>query len=125
MAMYNLIEYSDNYSKISGSLSQFCRDEPPLNNAATTESESFTLKSRSLNNTNNSGAANVKIAVPLKYLSNSWRTLQMYLIICKINFMVTWSGKCVIFDRATLFTITDRTLYVPKVTLSTQDKAKI
>ena len=64
------MEYSDNYSKTSGSLYQFCRDEPPLNNAAITESESCIFKSRILDSTNNTDIRNAEIAVPLKYLSN-------------------------------------------------------
>ena len=67
MSMYNLIGYSDNYSKISGSLCQLCRDEP---NDNITDSESFKFKSKFLDNTNNASIVNAKIAMPLKYLSN-------------------------------------------------------
>ena len=81
MPMYSLIEYSDNYSKKSGSLYQFCRDEP---NDNITDSQSFKLKSKFLDNTNNVGIINTKIAVLLKYLSNFWRTLEMPLINCEI-----------------------------------------
>ena len=73
--MYNLIEYSDNYSIASASLYQFYRDEPNDNDI--TESKSFKLKSKFLDNTNNGGIINTKIVVPLKYLSNFWRTLEI------------------------------------------------
>ena len=66
MPIYNLTKYSDNYSKASGSLCQYCRDEP---NNPTTESESFNSKSKFLDNTNNAGIINAKIAVSLQYLS--------------------------------------------------------
>ena len=65
MAMYNLIEYSDNYSKTSGSLYQFCGDEP---NSVITESESFKFKSKFLDNTNNKGIINAKSSYAIKIL---------------------------------------------------------
>ena len=79
MLMYNLIEYIDNYSKTSTRLWQYCRDEP---NNVFTESEPLRFKSKFCDNTNNAGIINAKIAVPLKYLSNFWRTLGMSLINC-------------------------------------------
>ena len=67
--------------------------------------------------------------VPLKYLSNFYRTLEMPLINCEINLILTWSANCVISNaapnQATTSTITDTKLYVPVVTLSTQDNAKL
>ena len=68
--------------------------------------------------------------VPLKYLSNFWRTLEMALINCEVNLMLTWSDNCVIVSTDTAnqiatFAITDTKLYVPVVTLSTQDNAKL
>ena len=61
--------------------------------------------------------------VPLKYLSNFWRTLEMPLINCEVNLILTWSSTCVITDSngAGTFAITDAKLYVPVVTLSTQE----
>ena len=44
----------------------------------------------------NNGTKDVQIMVPLKYLSNSWRTLEMQLINCEINIFLTWSDKCII-----------------------------
>ena len=65
--------------------------------------------------------------VPLKYLSNFWRTLEMPVINCEINLILTWSDKCVLSNdtKATTFAITDTKLYVPVVILSTQDNAKL
>ena len=68
--------------------------------------------------------------VPLKYLSNFQRTLEMPLINCEIEIILTWSRDCVIIytdvnDQGPRFTITETDLYVPIVTLSTQDNAKL
>ena len=64
--------------------------------------------------------------IPLKYLSNFWRTLDMLLINCEINLDLK---KCVIVannaDQETKFSITDAKLYVPVVILSTKDNAKL
>ena len=69
----------------------------------------------------------VKIAVPLKYLSNFWRLLEMPLINCKVELSLTWNPNCVLSNLvgASTFTITDAKLYVPIVTLSTEDNAKL
>ena len=58
--------------------------------------------------------------VPLKYLSNFWRKLEMLLINCEVNFILTWSENCVIVftnfaKQNGTFTITDTKLYVPKL----------
>ena len=65
--------------------------------------------------------------VPLKYLSNFWKTLEMPLINCENNFILTWSATCIITNSpdAGTFEITDTKLYVPVVTLSTQDNCKL
>ena len=64
--------------------------------------------------------------VPLKYLSNFWRTLEMPLINCEVNLILTWSSTCVITNSAGAgtFEITDTKLYVPVATLSNQENAK-
>ena len=67
--------------------------------------------------------------VPLKYLSNFWRTLEMPLINCEVNLILTWSSRCVLIatavqNQAATFKITDTKLYVPVVTLSTQENTK-
>ena len=69
---------------------------------------------------------NIEIMVSLKYLSNFWRTLEMPLVNCEINLILTRSDKCVLSNdtKATTFAITDTTLYVPVVTLSIQDNVK-
>ena len=78
MPMYNLIRYSNNYSKTSGSLWQYYKDEPQDNLA---NSESFKSKVKVTGNTHPDGnTTDVKIIVSLKYLSNFWRTLEMLLI---------------------------------------------
>ena len=73
------------------------------------------------------GTRNVEIMVSLKYLSNFWTTLEMPLINCKINLILIWSDKCVLPNdtKATTIVITDTKLYVPFVTLSTQDNANL
>ena len=68
--------------------------------------------------------------VPLKYFSNFWRNLRMPFINCEINLLLTWSASCFIIDdpvnnQVTTFTIIYTKLYVPVVTLSTQDNAKL
>ena len=84
MPMYNLIEYSDNYSKTSGSLWQYYKDEPNDNLA---NSESFKSKVKITGSTPAGGnTKDVKIIAPLNYLSNFWKTLEMLLINCEVSF---------------------------------------
>ena len=91
MPMYNLIEYSDNYSDTSGSLWQFKRDEIIDNADVTNDNNapSFKYKANLISNTvadgRNKKKESVKIAAPSKYLSDFWRTLEMPLINCKIE----------------------------------------
>ena len=80
--------------------------------------------------TGDDGTKNVEIMVPLKYLSNFWRTLEMPLITCETNLILTWSTNCVIVstnvaNQNATFEITDTKSYVPVVTLSTQDNSKL
>ena len=81
--VYNLIEYGNSYSKPSGSLRQYYKDEPDYN---ITDSNSFEFQSRFLHNTDNTGTVNVETAVPLKYVANCWRTIEMSLIMRLILF---------------------------------------
>ena len=127
--MYNLIEYGDNYSDTSGSLWQFKRDEIEGNvdltvdaNHIPNNSSSYKYKSSLITSRNN-----VKIAVPLKYFSNFWRLLEMSLINCRVELSLSWNEKCVLASLAgnSTFTITDAKLYVPVVTLSVEDNAKL
>ena len=92
-----------------------------MNNAT----DSFNFKVKFTGQTVNDGTKNVGIMVPLKYLSNFWRTLEMPLI----NLILTWSSNCVLIataiqNQAATFEITDTKLYVPVVTLSTQKNTK-
>ena len=129
MPMYNLIEYSDNYSKTSGSLWQYCKEIPAINNdgdivdfngANATDSFNFKTKitgqtAADNNNGNIAGRVDVEIMVPLKYLSNFWRTLEMPLINCEVELILNWSANCIIIstnvaNQNPTFTITDKSL---------------
>ena len=125
MPMYDLIEYKDNYSKTSGSLWQYYKDDP---NDNITQSESFKSKIKITGKTPAAGnTKDVEIIVSLKYLSNFRRTLEMPLINCEVNLILTWSKDCVISSATgqTKFAITETKLYVRVVTLSTQASAKL
>ena len=125
MPLYNLIEYSDNYAKTSGSLWQYYGDEP---NDNLVYSESFQSKTKITGKApNNGNEKDVEIMVPLKYLSNFWRTLEMPLVNCEVNLILTWPSTCVITNStgAGRFAITDTKRYVPVVILSTQDNVKL
>ena len=161
MPMYNLLEYSKNYKKATESLWDYYRDEPNNPPAASynadliTNSESFKYKSSITEKTSNAKQENgenteqgntktkknIEIVVPLKHLSKFWRTLEMPLINCEINPILTWSENCALTSKATrdadpdtdpaiaamkaptnaLFQITDTKLYIPVVTLSTEN----
>ena len=125
MPLYNLLEYSDNYAKTSGGLWQYYRDEP---NDNLEDSESFKSKIKITGKTpNDDNEKDVEIMVPLKYLKIFWRTLEMPLINCEVNLILTWSSTCVITNStdAGTFAITDTKCYVPVITLSTQDNSKL
>ena len=90
----------------------------------------FKINENVTGQTGDNGTKNVEIIVPLKYLSTFWRTLEMHLINCEINLDLNWSENCVIVatdvaNRGAIFLITDTKIYVPVVTLSTQDNAKL
>ena len=97
MLMYNLIEYSDNYSKTSGSLWQYCKDIPGLNNNGdivvfngANATDLFKFKAKITGQTDDDGEiSDVEIMVPLKYLSNFWRTLEIPLINCEVELILT------------------------------------
>ena len=103
MPMYNLIEYSDNHSKIFGSLWQYCKDIPGVNNnngivnfSEDNNTDSFNFKAKITGQTNDNGTIdNAKIMVPLKYLSHFWRTLEMPLINFEVNLILIWCANCV------------------------------
>ena len=102
--MYNLIEYNNNYSKTSGNLWQYCKEIPAVDYAGNiadfneaNATGSFNFKTKITAQTNNDGRIDdVEIMVPLKYLRNFWRTLEMPLINSEINFDLNWSKNCII-----------------------------
>ena len=119
------LEYSNNYLKTSGCLWQYYRDDPSDN---IVHSESFKFKINITGETPADGnSKDVQLAVPLKYLRNFWRTVEMPLIICEINLILTCFENCVIFSTTadTKFAITDTILYAPVIILSNQDNAKL
>ena len=162
MPMYNLLEYSKNYRKTIGSLYNYYRDELSDNddhdnfdNIEVVNSEAFKYKNKITGNTynvnavaegydvNKNGTRKVELAIPLKYLGNFWRALNIPLISCEVFLELKWNKNCVITSLeqrqvdagppvvrdnaptgATL-SITDCKLYVPVVTLSKDDEIKL
>ena len=106
MPIYNLLEYSKNYRK-TGSLWNFYRDEP---NSSTDNddithsilnSKSFDYKANFMENGvthNNLTKNDVKVVVPLKHLSNFWRSLNIPLINCEVELILTWFKNCVLIE---------------------------
>ena len=143
MPMYNLLEYSKNYRKITGSLWKYYRDQP--SNSLLTNSESFKYKNDITGNTynvdnddddydaNKVGKKETEIFIPLKYLSNFWRSLDISLINCEVEIILTWTKNCVLADMKVAnnpptgleFQIKDTKLYVPVVTLSKENDIKL
>ena len=131
MPMYNLIEYSDAYLKTSGSLWQYYRDESALNDNGNitdfptndNKSISFNFKQQITGQTGSGDTKDVEIMVSLKYLSNFWRMLEMPLINCEISLQLTCSKKRILAAGTAANQAAN--LYVPVVTLSTQDDIKL
>ena len=150
--MYTLLEYSKNYRKTTGSFWNYYRDEPNSGlggnnnnvNYSIKDSKSFDYKTRITGKLEGDNTEKeVEIVVPLKHLSNFWRTINMPLTNCEINLILTWSKNCVLTSKVTrddapaqggnpavtrvnnptnaTFEITDTKLYVPVATLSTKD----
>ena len=128
MPIFSLIEYSDNCSKKSWSLWQYCKEIPAVdcdgdiadfNGANATDL--FNFKTKITGKTNNDGRIDqVEIMVSLKYLSNVWRTLEMPLISYEVELILTWSADCVIIytdvaNQVPTFTITETSPYIPYV----------
>ena len=159
MPMYNLLEYSKNYRKTIGSLYNYYRDELSndaddnnFDNIKVINSNTFKYKNKIAGNTynvnagaqgydvNKNGTQEVELAIPLKYLGNFWRALNIPLISCEVSFELKWDKNCVITSLeqrdigggnrdnaptgATL-AINDCKLYVPEVTLSKDDEIKL
>ena len=104
---------------------KYYRDEPNDNLA---NSESFKFKIKITGKTSATGNEKVvETMVPLKYLSNFWKTIEIPLINCDVNLILTWSSICVITNSTGVgtFEITDTKLYVPIITLPTQDNSKM
>ena len=153
MPMYNLLEYSKSYRKTTGSLWNYYRDEPNSDTDdneimhSIVNSESFGYKAIFMENGmthNNLTKNNVKIVIPLKHLSNFWRNLNIPLINCQEELILTWFKNCVLIDKLTrdadynepinkkidnpedaIFQITDTKLYVPVVILSKENEIKL
>ena len=125
MPLHNLIEYNDAYSKISG-LWQYYKDEPVLDNNGNiidfpndqNKSASFKFEQKITGQIRNGGTKDVQIMVPLKYLSNFWRTLEMPLFSYKNSLQLTLSRNCIKVavsanNQNPTFQINDTKLYVP------------
>ena len=153
MPMYNLLEYSKNYKKTTGSLWNYYRDQP--SNPLSTDSESFKYKTSITGNTynigdgednydaNKVGKNETEIVLPLKYLSNFWKNLNIPLINSEIELILTWTKNCVLANMTVRaagnnndpsaivapteleFQIKDTKLYVPVVTLSKENDIKL
>ena len=90
MPMYNLLEYSKNYRKTTGSLWNYYRDEPST--PPSSNSESFKYKTSIVGETpeDNDSLTGAKDVIPLKHLSNFWRSLNIPLINCEVELILTW-----------------------------------
>ena len=155
MPIYHLLEYIKIIKKTTGSLWNYYKDEPrdPLS----TNSESFKYKTSITGNTynvdltigdggnpipnpdydaNKAGTKETEVVIPLKHLNNFWRSLDILLINCEVELILTWSKNCALADMTVRaagnnndppaivaptgleFQITDTKLYIPVVTLS-------
>ena len=111
----------------------YYRDEP--SNPLSSHSESFKYKTSIVGKTpeDNDSLTNAKVVIPLKHLSNFWRSLNIPLINCEVELILTWSKNCVLADMTVAnnpptgleFQITDTKLYVPVVTLSKENNTKL
>ena len=170
MPMYNLLEYSKNYRKTIGLLYNYYRDElsddndnDNFGNIKVVNSKAFKYKNKIIGNTyninsiilnlagnvrivnpnyhaNNSGKKSIVLAIPLKYLGNFWRALNIPLISCEVSLELKWNKNCIITSiqreinldggnteapTDAMLSITDCKLYVPVVTLSKDDEIKL
>ena len=170
MPMYNLLEYSKNYRKTVGSLYNYYRDELSddaddinFDNIKVVNSNTFKYKNKIIGNkydvdaripnpddagqtdnhiyiANKNGTQEIELAIPLKYLSNFWRALNISLISCEVSLELKWNKNCIITgleqrdigggnrDNAptgATLAINDCKLYVPAVILSKDDDFKL
>ena len=114
----------------------YYRDE--ASDSLSSNSESFKYKTSIAEKTleDNDSLTNAKVVIPLKYLSNFWRSLNIPLINCEVALILTWSKNCVLADMTVnagvnpaivapsgaIFQITDTKLYVAVVTLSKENE---
>ena len=159
MSRYNLLEYSKNYRKTIGSLYNYYRDELSddvddnnFDNIKVINSNTFKYKNKIIGikynvnagadgyDVNKNGTQEVELAIPLKYLGNFWRALNIPLISCEVSLELKWDKNCIITSLqqrdigrgkrdnaptdATL-SITDCKLYIPAATLSKDDETKL
>ena len=96
MSMYNLIKYSKNYRKTTGSLWNYYRDQPNSGvvgniNYSIKDSKSFDYKASITGKLegNNVEKDDIEIVVPLKHLSDFWRTLDIPSINCEVSLTLT------------------------------------
>ena len=106
-----MLECSKNYRKTTGSLWNYYRDEP--SNPLSSNSESFKYKTSITGNTYNIGVGEegydankvgkneTEVVIPLKHLSNFWRSLNIPLINCEVELILTWFKNCVLIDKST------------------------
>ena len=152
MPIYNLLEYSKNYRKTTGSLWNYYRDEPNRDTEGNIYysikiSESFDHKTNITGKLqeNNVQKDDIEIVVSLKYISNFWKALSIPLINCEISLTLAWSENCVLTSKATreadpdadpaviainsptnaVFKITNYELYVLVVSLGTENENKL
>ena len=153
MPIYNLLEYSKNYRKTTGSLWNYYRDKPnsginDVINYSIVDSNSFDYKANFIEDSvtqNNVRKNDLKIVVSLKYVSNFCRSLNIPLINCEVELILTWFKNCVLINKAksednygvdlvdrnidnpenVILEITDTKLYVPVVTLSKENDVKL
>ena len=142
--MYNLLEYSKNYKKATGSLWNYYRDEP--SNPLSSNSKSFKYQTSITGSAgkegydaNKVGKNETEVVIPLKHLSNFWRSLNTPLINCEVELILTWSKNFVLVDMTAnplanpaivaptelSFKITDTNLYVPVVSLPKENDIKL
>ena len=159
MSMYNLLQYSKSYRKTIGSLYNYNRDELSddaddnnFDNIKVVNSNTFKCKNKITGNTynvdadaqgndvNKNGTQEVELAIPLKYLCNFWRALNIPLISRKVSLELKWDENCIITSleqrnigggnrdnapKGATLAINDCKLYVPAITLSKDDEIKL
>ena len=143
MLVYNLLDCSKNDRKTTGSLWNYYRDEP--SDSFFSNSESFKYKTSITGNTYNvgdgeegydgtkDGKDETEVVIRLKYLSSFWRSLNIPIINCEVELILTWPKNCILADMTPAshppgelsFKITNTKLYVPVVTLSKKDDIKL